>query len=487
MIYTKISIKIIIKVIGIILLVESLFMFSVLPVSLHFGGEDFMPILVSGILTLTAGALMWLLNIRANHKEMSKKDGLLIVVAIWIIIAAFGSLPYIFSGYFPSFTDAFFESISGFSTTGASILTDIEILPKGILFWRSLTHWMGGMGIIVLVFALLSLFGFAGMSLVGFEAPAFTHDKLHPHIMATLRRLWFVYIVLTLAETTLLIIGNMNWYEAVCHSLATVSTGGFSPKNSSISAYSPYIQYVIILFMILGGTSFYLHYFFFKGKFRNIIKNEEFVFYILVIVSATLLITAGLFLKADYGMEESFRFSFFQVVSIITCTGFVTDDYMLWPSYLYFLLFLLMFTGGMTGSTSGGLKMLRHLLLFKNIKSRFMHYMHPNIVLNIKFMDKLVSKTEILNVITLFMIYISSFALGVFVLVVFDLNFMDSCGSVASCMAGIGPGLGTTGAVGNYSALHDVSKWTLSSLMLLGRLEFISVIVVFSRSFWKKY
>jgi len=481
----KVNIKVIIKVIGVILVVEGVFILSCLPVSLYFGGEDFYHLLLPGLFVLITGAFLWFKHRSINQRDASKKDGYLIVVIIWIVMSAFGALPFFISGYIPNYTDAFFETISGFSTTGATILTDIEVVPKGILFWRSLTQWIGGMGIIVLTVAILPFFGFGGMNMFMAEAPGLTKDKLHPRIMATARRLWVIYVALTIAEVSLLLLGGMNWYESVSHSLTTMSTGGFSPKNTSITEYSPYIQYVITVFMAMGGISFILHYMLIKRRFSNIIKNDELWFYIILIAASTLFIMISLYVTSGGDLEKSFRDSVFQVVSIITTTGFTNTDYMIWPSFIWFLLFLLMFAGGMTGSTAGGLKSMRHLILFKNVRSEFIRLIHPSAVIPVRFMGKAVPRSVIMNILSLFLIYMVAFAAGVFILMVFGLEFTDSCGSVTACLNAVGPGLGSTGAIGNYAHLHDVSKWTLSALMLLGRLEFIAVFVIFSRGFWK--
>ncbi len=478
--------NIIVKVTGILLVIEGLFVLSCLPVSLYFQGDDFKPLLLSGLIILCTGFLFWFINRKANPNDVSKKESYLIVALIWIIISAFGALPYFISGYIPSYTDAFFETMSGFSTTGASILKDIEVIPKGLLYWRSLTCWMGGMGIIVLAVAILPFFGFGGMNILQAEAPGLTKDKLHPRIIIVARRFLGIYIGLTVLEIILLKVGGMPLYDAVSHSFCTIATAGFSPKNTSFVQYSPFIQYVVIFFMMLGGTNFALHYFFIKGQFSKVYKNEEFLFYLCILFFSAFFIAIGLFLTNNLNFEKSFRNSLFQVVSIVTCTGFISNDYMTWPSYLWFLLFLLMFSGGMTGSTAGSLKCMRHIILFKNVRSIFFKLIHPNAWLPVKYMGKVVQRDVIMSILALFVIYMSTFAIGVFILVSFGLDLVDSCGSVASCMGNIGPGLGSTGGIGNYAHLPYVSKWTLSALMLMGRLEFFSFLVVFSPGFWKK-
>mgnify|MGYP003807225817 FL=1 len=336
----KLNIRIIIKIIGIILIIEGLFMLSCLPVSWYFKSTDFRALLISGIITLVPGIIIILFTQNINQKEASKKDGYLIVVLTWLTMSIFGTLPFLLSGSIINFTDAFFETISGFSTTGASILTNIEVIPKGVLFWRSLTQWIGGMGIIVFTVALLPLFGFGGMNLLQAEAPGITKDKIHPRVAATARRLWSIYFTFTILEIILLMLGDMNWYEAGCHAFTTMSTGGFSPKNSCIADYSPYIQYIIIIFMICGSTSFPLVYFFIKRQFIKVFKNEEFLFYISVIILSSLFIAIGLYTYSNLDIEKSIRNALFQVTSIISTTGFVNTDYMQWPSFLWFFLFL---------------------------------------------------------------------------------------------------------------------------------------------------
>ncbi|OYT16979.1 MAG: potassium transporter [Bacteroidetes bacterium 4572_77] len=449
------------------------------------GKFDFYPILVSGVFVFLFGLVISFLTSTAR-KTTTKKEGYLIVTFSWIVISFFGALPFYLSGFFESYTDAFFETISGFTTTGASILNDIEALPQGLLFWRSLTHWIGGMGIIVLSVAILPLLGIGGMQLFSAEAPGPTTDKIHPKVREMAKRLWAIYVILTLIQTVLLMLGNMSFFDAICHAFATMATGGFSTQNTSIAAYSPYIQYVIIVFMILAGTSFSLHYFLWNRKFQKIRRNEEFLLYSSIIVIVSVFIAIGLMVKMDMNMESAFRDSLFQVVSILTTTGFVTADYLLWPSGLWMLLFMLFFIGGSAGSTGGGVKVVRILILIKNSSLEFRRLIHPQAIIPVRLNHKPVPPKIVFVVISFFLFYIASFAVGSVVMSALGLDFESAIGASASSIGNIGPALGSLGPVNNYAQLPDFGKWFLSFLMLLGRLEIFTVLIIFSPSFWHK-
>ncbi|NTW24929.1 MAG: TrkH family potassium uptake protein, partial [Lentimicrobium sp.] len=397
----------------------------------------------------------------------------------------FGAIPFMLSGVTQSYTDAFFETMSGFTTTGASIFTDIESIPKGILFWRSLTHWIGGMGIIVLSLAVLPVLGIGGMQLFMAEVPGITPDKLHPRITQTAQRLWGIYVLLTFVLTLLLMLGGMNLFDALCHAFGTMATGGFGTKNDSVAGFSPYIQYVIIIFMFLAGVNFTLHYFALKGKFKKIITNEELRNYFYVVIIATAIIASALYIIQGQPAEKSFRDSLFQVVSIVTTTGFVSTDYLLWPFFAWFLIFLLMFTGGCAGSTGGGIKMVRILLLFKNSLLELKRLIHPLAIIPVRLNGKSVPQNIIFNVLAFFLIYIIIFAFGSLALTFLGLEFESAVGATAACLGNIGPGLGIVGPVLNFGLVPDAGKWLLSLLMLLGRLELFTVLILFSSSFWK--
>lgn len=492
------NLPIIARVLGILLIIEGVFMLTSLPFSWYYGDEssfvfhffdgqhDFWPLVISALTAFFAGGILYFSAGREVKKNISKRDGYVIVSMAWVVISVFGAIPFYLSGIIPGYTDAFFETISGFTTTGATILTNIEIVPEGLLFWRSMTHWIGGMGIIVLSLAILPFLGIGGMQLFIAEVPGPTPDKLHPRITQTAKRLWGIYVLLTFVETVFLMLGNMSLFEALCHAFGTMATGGFSTRNASVAAFSPYIQYVITIFMILAGTNFTLHYIALHGKIKAVWKNEEYRYYIFTILIATLFIAATLFFAHDGRLEQSFRDSIFTVVSIITTTGYITVDYLLWPPVLWFIIFLLMFVGGSAGSTGGGIKVVRQLLLFKNSILELKRLLHPQAVLPVRMNNKPVSQDIIFNVLAFFLIYMIVFAIGTFVMSMVGLDFESAIGSTAATLGNIGPGLGMVGPVGNYSEIPTLGKWFLSFLMLLGRLELFTVLILLSPAFWKK-
>jgi len=377
--------------------------------------------------------------------------------------------------------------MSGFTTTGASILDNIESLPHGILFWRSMTHWIGGMGIVVLSLAILPAFGIGGMSLFSAEAPGVTVDKINPKIKDTARVLWNIYLVLTVVQTLMLMLGGMNFFDSICHSFATMGTGGFSTKQASIAYWnSPYIQYIIILFMILAGTNFSLVYLAFKGKPRKLFGDEEFKSYIAIIAVFTVVITAGLLLTNKMGLEPAFRDSLFQVASIITTTGFATDDYLIWHPFLTIVIFMLFFIGSSTGSTGGGIKVIRIVILFKNSYYELRRLIHPNAVIPVRFNKRSVSDQIISNVLAFFFFYMITFFLSSLVFMLFVDDYETAIGAVATSLGNIGPGLGSVGPAATFSHIAPAGKWFLSFLMMIGRLEIFTVMVMFSPAFWKR-
>ena len=495
---SRINFSAILKIMGLLLIIEGVFMLSSLGFSAWYDPDslkhlrlfdpihDFLPLLVSGLGISLIGILLWATNKQLDQNSIGKREGYIVVSMAWVIISLFGAIPFMLSGVTDSYTDAFFETISGFTTTGSTIFTDIEAIPKGILFWRSMTHWIGGMGIIVLSLAILPILGIGGMQLFVAEVPGVTPDKLHPRITQTAKRLWMIYVLLTFVQTILLALGGMNLFDSLCHAFATMATGGFSTKNDSIAGFSPYIQYVLILFMTIAGISFTLHYFALKGQFKKVISNEELRHYLMIITVSTVLITGGLIFISGINTEKAFRDALFHVVSIITTTGFVTSNYLLWPSFTWFLLFLLMFTGGCAGSTGGGIKIVRILLLFKNSSMELKRIVHPQAVLPVRLNGKAISQPIIFNVLAFFLIYIIIFVLGSLIMTMLGLEFESAVGAVASSLGNIGPGLGVVGPVLNYGLLSDPAKWILAFIMLLGRLELFTVLILFSASFWRK-
>ncbi len=472
------------KVMGVLLLILAGFMLTSLIVSIYYH-EPVLPIIYSAVITALFGGILLFFGNKNSNKNIGKREGYMIVTLTWVIISVFGALPFIISGAIPSFTNAFFETMSGFTTTGSSILTDIESVPKNILYWRAMTHWIGGMGIIVLTVAILPFLGIGGMQLLIAEMPGIAPDKLHPRITATAKRFWGIYVILTVVEILLLWAGEMNLFDAVCHSFATMATGGFSTKNDSIAGFLPYSQYIIILFMTLAGTNFTLHYFAFHGQIKKVFKNDEFKTYLSIIAVVTVILTFGLIIIVNTGVEKAFRDSLFTVVSILTTTGFVTADYIVWPVFLWVFVAALMFIGGSAGSTGGGVKIIRHLLLIKNSWIELKRTIHPAAIIPVKYGGKSISQQVIFNVMAFFLIYSLIFSFGVIAMALLGLDFETSVGASIASLGNIGPGIGGVGPVENYAFIPPFGKWILSFLMLLGRLELFTVLIIFSPAFWR--
>lgn len=462
-------------------------MLTCLPFSFYYGEGDFEGLLISSAICASSGFILLLFTRNSPSNDVRKKDGYLIVTLGWLSMSFFGALPYLLSGAIPDLTNAFFETLSGFSTTGASVLTDIESVPKGILFWRSLTQWIGGMGIIVLTVAILPLLGIGGMQLFVAEAPGISPDKLQPRIKETAKRLWIIYCGLTMAELILLWIGGMSFYDAINHSLTTMATGGFSTKNASIAHFhDPFIQYVIIFFMFMAGTNFTMTYFGLHGQFQKVLKNEEFRFYLLFSIIVSLIVGLLIYNLGHDTFEKSIRDALFQVVSVVTTTGFVTHDYTAWTSFITVLFFLLMFTGGSAGSTAGGVKLVRHILLVKNSLQELKRILHPSAIIPVRFNGKAVNRDITFNVLAFMMIYILVMCFGTLAVSSFGIDFNTSLGAVATTLGNIGPGIGDVGPVDNFAHLPGGVKWILSFMMLVGRLELFTVLILFTPYFWRK-
>ena len=468
------------RILSTIVLLESGFFLACVPVALIYR-EPLYPFLVSSAVTGFLSIILRIISRKADPAQISNRDTFLIVAIAWVLFSLVGSMPYLISGTIPSFIDAIFESVSGFTTTGASILTDVEVMPYSILFWRSLTHWIGGIGIIVLVILILPALKVTGYQLFTLESSV--KEKIHPRTSGVVNRILLIYIGITLLEIVFLSIGGMPLFDSICHSFGSVATGGFSTKNTSLSEYSPYIQYVAAVFMFLAAVSYIVYYYAFKGNFRKVIKNEEFWFYIFVVTASVVFVTLILYFKTDRNFELSFRQAFFQVISQITCTGFATTDYMAFPSIGIFFMFLAMFLGGSTGSTTGGIKMARHLISMKNLGNAFIRIHHPNAVIPIRLNGKIVSE-EVVNQVTVFItLYIIIFLAGTLLMQVTGISVLESSGASATCMAGIGPGLGASGNLGNFAHFNGAAKAIMMLLMILGRLELFTFITLFTKSF----
>jgi len=414
------------------------------------------------------------------------REAFMTVTLTWLAISFFGSLPYIFSASVNSLTDAFFESMSGFTTTGASIFADVERLPAGVLFWRSMTQWIGGMGIIVFALAVLPIIGTGGMQLFKAEVPEISVDKLRPRIIDTAKALWLIYIGITGIIIILYFIAGMNIYDAICHAFTTISTGGFSTKNTSIAYFnSPLLEYISSFGMFLGGINFALYFYLLKGNLGVFFKNAEFRFYFFIIIGIIFLLTIDLCCYYS-SYSESIRYAVFQVVSIMTTTGYTTADYLKWNSFSQLILLIIMFFGGMIGSTGGGIKQVRVYLMIKQIYREFYQLVHPRAVLALKLDDKFLTKETLGSIwgfvfLALFVCAIASVAMtGT------GLDLITSVSTVVSAMNNVGPALGQAGPAGNYSSIPVFGKWILIFCMLAGRLEYYTVLILFTPAFWKR-
>ena len=445
----------------------------------------------------------WLFMIvsKKNERKINKRDAYFVVVLGWLVMISSGMLPYVVTDSISSFSNIFFETMSGYTTTGSTIINDIDALPKSIIFWRSMTHWLGGMGIIVLAIAILPLLGIGGMQLFTAEAPGLTGDKIHPRISDTAKRLWLIYVGLTFLETILLTFAGMSFFDAINNSMSNIASGGFSSKNESIGFWNdnPLIQYIVIFFMFLAGTNFILIYFGLTGKFKKIFQDTEFKWYVSFICAFVFISTLILFFQVNLSstevyhpevlgkFESSFRHSLFQVVAIVTTTGFVTGDFISWTPFLTMLFFGIMFLGGSSGSTSGGVKVLRHLILIKNGFLEFKRSLHPNAIFPLRHNNHVVEKPIIIHVLAFFILYLILFIIGAGVLSALGLDFVSAIGGAASSLGNVGPALGTLGPISNFDSLPEIGKYWCAFLMLVGRLELFTVLILFTPYFWRDH
>ncbi len=478
--------KAILSVLGFLLVALGGLMTLAVGVALISGTPDAGDLALTSGVTMAAGLGLWL-PLRIHTAELGARDGFVIVSLGWIVASLFGCLPFVLSGSIPAWTDAYFETMSGFTTTGASILTDIEALPAGLLFWRSLTQWIGGLGIILLSVAILPLLGVGGMQLFQAEVPGVTVEKLTPRIGQTARILWLVYVLMTAVQAVLLTTGGMSVFDAVCHSFSTVSTGGFSTKNASIAAFaSPYVETVILVFMFLAGASFTLHYKALRGKVGAYLRDNEFVFYCGMLMVVIPLVYAGIPQTGSNGVLQDVRAAAFQVVSIVTTTGFATADYERWAVAAQIILLVMMLTGACAGSTAGGIKLVRITLLLKTGWNQMKLLVHPRAVFPVRHNGRSVETEIIVDVMAFFVLFMTVFVLATIVLAALGLDFLTAVGAVAASLGNIGPGLGSVGPVDNYAHLSVGAKWVLSFCMLVGRLELFTVLILFTPAFWKR-
>lgn len=463
------------------------FMLSAIPFSLYYRTDDIPALLWSAAATLAGGLLLYLAT--PKEGDLGHKEGILAVTLGWVVAAGFGALPFYLYGTFPTYTDAYFEAMSGFTTTGASVLADIEKQPAGILFWRDMTHWIGGMGIVVLSLAILPALGAGGMQLFKAEVPGPTADKLVPRVRETAKRLYVVYTVITVAEVVLLLSGGLSLFDSLTHTFGTMGTGGFSPKNASVGHYkSLYVDLVVATFMFIAGANFLLHYQALgKRDFKGYVKDEEFRFYSGIVAFFTLTIALNLLRAGLYPqVGEAVRHSFFSVTSIITTTGFATEDFEKWPTYGHYALLFLMFVGGCAGSTGGAIKCVRVWMLLKIAYNQVFHIIHPKSVRTVRYSGRVVTADVLAGMQSMFVLYMSVFMVASLALAWLGLDTLTAISAVAATLGNIGPGLGTVGPTDNYFHFSLTAKWICTFCMLVGRLEVYSVVVLFFPEFWRK-
>ena len=476
----------ILNILGFLYLFLALTMIPSLMVSFIYRDGCSFAFLYSIAITALTGAFLYVI-FPSKKKELSHRDGFSIVTLGWLTATLFGCLPFLFSGSVSSFTNAFFETMSGFTTTGATICQSIEHLPQSILFWRSFIQWLGGMGIILFSIAILPLLGVGGMELYKAEVPGPTPDKIKPRITETARTLWKVYLLISLLEVLLLCAGGMNLFDALCHTFTTLATGGFSTKNNSIEYYhNPYFETVFILFMLLAGINFSLHYRLLLGNVKGFWQNSELHFFLSVFLIASLIIAINLRLNLFNSFASSLRYASFQVASIITTTGYSSKNFAEWPVLSQYFLLLLMFIGGCTGSTGGSIKCFRIILLLKQGYRELYRMIHPHAVVPVKLASKSVSPKVMEGVWGFFFLYFFLFAISSLIMTLLVSDIITAISSVAACMGNVGPGLSTVGPAENYYHIPLLGKWILTFCMLLGRLEIYTVIVLFTPEFWKK-
>lgn len=476
----------IVRIIGFLLLIETCLFLCCCGVSLIYGEHDLQSFLLSAVLTTGIGLVMLTVG-RGAEKQLGRRDGYVIVSAAWIAFSLFGMLPFYLSGHIPSVTNAFFETMSGFSSTGATILDDIESLPHGLLFWRSMTQWIGGLGIVFFTIAVLPIFGVGGIQVFAAETSGPTYAKVHPRIGITAKWIWSIYTGLTAIEVMLLLLGGMNLFDSICHSFATTGTGGYSTKQASIAYYnSPYIEYVISIFMLLSGINFTLLLLFVSGKMRKLFGDMELRWYATSVALFTGAIAVILYYTSSMGAEEAFRKSLFQVASLHTSTGFATADYMTWVPIAWGMLTVIMIMGACAGSTTGGMKCIRLVILAKVSRNEFKHITHPNAVLPVRVNKQVLSPSIKSTVLAFTFLYAVIIIISVLLMMGMGVGMTESIGTVISSIGNMGPGLGLCGPAYSWNALPDLSKWLLAFLMLLGRLEIFTVLLLFNSDFWRK-
>lgn len=482
--------RMVFRTMGALLLIEAVFMTMALFVSLWYGEADSGVFLLSTIITLLAGVIGLLVGRRAESR-MGEREGYVIVAMVWVVFSTFGLLPYYLSGQVPSLTDAWFESMSGFTTTGATIIPDLEVITHGLLFWRSLTQWIGGMGIIVLSIAILPIFGLNGMQLYAAEVSGLTYEKVSPRIADTAKMMWSIYVLLTVTGVVALWLCGMDMFDAVCHSFSTIATGGFSTHNNSLEYYdSAAIHYTVTFFMFISGINFVLLIYLLRGKTRYFFKDEELRWYSVAVAMFALLLTVGLYVArpgwSGVEMERAFRDSIFTVISSMTSTGYTISDYMYWPVVAWVVIFFLMLTGACAGSTAGGIKWVRLAIIMKNGVAEFQRRIHPNAIIPVKLNEKAVPQQTINNIMAFLIFYVFIIVVTVVIFCATGVDFDEAIGSAVSAIGNVGISIGQFGPAGTYAEFPVVAKWVMSFVMLIGRLEIFTVLLLFTRALWRK-
>jgi trk system potassium uptake protein TrkH len=477
-----INLYVIIYLLSTILFIVAVSFLVCIPVAIVYH-EPLYPFILSCLIAFSLSAALYFSSRSSGREKVRTREGFLTVSLSWLVLASLGALPFIFSGTIPSFTDAFFESCSGFTTTGASILSEVEIFPRSILFWRSFTHWIGGLGIIVFVIIIMPTLHMTASQLLPLESSL--KEKIHPKTKAVGLRLFYVYLGLTIAEVILLNAGEMDLFESFCHTFGTVATGGFSTNNSSLGGFSAYSQYIVALFMFLSGVSFVVYYYIVKLNFRKVKQSDELWFYLGATLFIGTLATSILLTNSTKPFEPAFREGFFQAISMITTTGYSSVDYLSWPHAGIFLIFILLFAGASTGSTTGSIKMVRHLIVVKNIRNAIKKLIHPNVITQIKLNNKSLSDKTNIATISFVVLYLFIFLIGTLIIVLIGTDAVTAASAVAASLGNVGPGLGSVGPMFNYAHMPAISKYIFSLLMIIGRLEIYTFFILFTRSFWR--
>ena len=482
----KLNISLILNTLGVLSFILGISMVIPLLLSFYYGESDLAPLALSLACAFGLGIVLYLCFPREDIKQFRSREALLLVTLAWVLATILGAFPFYFSGHFPSLLDAWFESASGFTTTGASVLTDIESLPHGLLLWRSLIQFLGGMGIVVLSLAILPLLGVGGMDLYKAEVPGPTTDKISARVSETARILWVVYVALASVQAVLLVFSGLSPFDAINHALTTMATGGFSTKNQSVASFAnPQAEAIIAIFMFFAGINFLLLYRLFVKQQISVLKDRELRFFLVLVSVSILLITATLWGDAYSSFSESFRYASFQVISIASSTGFGTGDFVLWAPFAQVLLLLLMVVGGSAGSTAGGIKCIRAMMLIKQGYRELYQMVHPKAVLPLRLGDQGISPKISSAIFGYFFLYVLLLAVTTLLVCACGVDFVTSFSGTISALSNIGPGLGEVGPALNYSSLPAVAKFLLASCMIIGRLEIFTVLVILTPGFWR--